>query len=282
MASRVLLTLLQLILPLIVATPAKAIVHEPQQMPMHRLPLDGALSQNSVTSIIQDRSGLMWFATQDSVNVYDGYTFRVLSADPRNANALSGVLISKLFEDRDGQIWIAGFLGWLDRLDPRTGKIHHFPRELYGPGDGPGSFVNTGERSAVDRHQPRFASLQSSHRQAGPACRCGQRPTATGNPRRRPGRQGQIVVGHHHRPVSFRCGNPRSGIVPHRSERCALIARQSDHPIASGFGRHSLGWHVHRPGKVGRRWARLHSICPRSVRSTFDRRKLDRGHFARS
>jgi diguanylate cyclase (GGDEF)-like protein len=150
MASRVLLTLLQLILPLIVATPAKAIVHEPQQMPMHRLPLDGALSQNSVTSIIQDRSGLMWFATQDSVNVYDGYTFRVLSADPRNANALSGVLISKLFEDRDGQIWIAGFLGWLDRLDPRTGKIHHFPRELYGPGDGPGSFVNTGLYQATN------------------------------------------------------------------------------------------------------------------------------------
>jgi diguanylate cyclase (GGDEF)-like protein len=144
MPSRVLRALLRLLLPLMFAAVVMAAPQEPLSLPMHRLPLAGALSQNSVPSMLQDRSGLMWFATQDSVNVYDGYAFRVLSSDPRDPNALSGVLVSKLFEDRDGQIWIAGFLGWLDRLDPHTGKIRHFPRELYGKADGPGSFVNTG------------------------------------------------------------------------------------------------------------------------------------------
>ncbi len=144
MLSRVLRTMLLSLLPLAFAAAAMAAVQDRLPLPIHRLPLDGALSQNSVTSMIQDRSGLMWFATQNSVNVYDGYAFRVLSADPRDPNALSGVLVSKLFEDRDGQIWIAGFLGWLDRLDPRTGRIRHFPRTLYGVADGPGSFVNTG------------------------------------------------------------------------------------------------------------------------------------------
>jgi diguanylate cyclase (GGDEF)-like protein len=144
MPPRVLRELLRLLLPLMFAAVAVAAPQEPLSLPVHRLPLAGALSQNSVPSMLQDRSGLMWFATQDSVNVYDGYSFRVLSADPRDPNALSGVLVSRLFEDRDGQIWISGSLGWLDRLDPHTGTIRHFPRKLYGPPDGPGSFLNTG------------------------------------------------------------------------------------------------------------------------------------------
>jgi len=140
----VLRTIMRCALPMLLAVASMAASADTMQLPVHRLPLAGALSQNSVPNMLQDRSGLMWFATQDSVNVYDGYAFRVLSSDPRDPNALSGVLVSKVFEDHDGQIWIAGFLGWLDRLDPHTGKIRHFPRTLYGKTDGPGSFVNTG------------------------------------------------------------------------------------------------------------------------------------------
>ena len=140
----VLRTIWRYTLPLMFAAVAMAAPQEPLTLPVHRLPLAGALSQNSVPSMLQDRSGLMWFATQDSVNIYDGYSFRVLSADPRNPNALTGAIVSKLFEDRDGQIWISGALGWLDRLDPRNGKIRHFPRKLYGSPDGPGGFLNTG------------------------------------------------------------------------------------------------------------------------------------------
>ena len=144
MPWRVLRTLLQWMLTLLLAATAIAAPSDEASLPVQRLPLAGALSQNSVPGMLQDRSGLMWFATWDSVNVYDGYSFRVLSADPRDPNALSGGQVSRLFEDRDGQIWIAGFMGWLDRLDPRSGRIRHFPRALYGPADGPGGLVNTG------------------------------------------------------------------------------------------------------------------------------------------
>jgi ligand-binding sensor domain-containing protein len=145
MPLRVLSTLLRWMLPLLLlAAAAIAAPGDELSLPVHRLPLAGALSQNSIPNMIQDRSGLMWFATWDSVNVYDGYSFRVLSADPRDPNALSGVQVSRLFEDRDGQIWIAGVMGWLDRLDPRTGKIRHFPRDLFGGADGLVGFVNVG------------------------------------------------------------------------------------------------------------------------------------------
>src|SRR5688500_1130993 len=85
------------------------------RLPVERLPVDGALTQNTVSDIVQDRSGLIWFATLGGVNVYDGYAFRSLDADPRDPGALAGVAVSDLFEDRDGAIWIGGFMGWLDR-----------------------------------------------------------------------------------------------------------------------------------------------------------------------
>src|SRR5689334_4341265 len=93
---------------------------EPPRVAFHRLPLDEMLTQNSITCMLQDRSGLMWFGTLAGVNVYDGYRFRHLSNDPRDPNALGGVDVSRLMEDRDGGLWIAGSfgsIGWLDRLD---------------------------------------------------------------------------------------------------------------------------------------------------------------------
>src|SRR5687768_15931824 len=75
-------------------------------LPVERLPVNGALSQNSITSMLQDRTGLMWFATLGGVNVYDGYTYRTFASDPRDPDSLSGVLVSRLFEDRAGGIWV--------------------------------------------------------------------------------------------------------------------------------------------------------------------------------
>ena len=121
-----------------------------ESLPVQRLPVNGALTQNSITSMLQDRSGLMWFGTLGGVNVYDGYQFRAITSDPRDSNSLSGVMVSRLFEDHDGNIWVAGFLGWLDRLDPRTGKVRHFPRQIYGRPDRPAVFAPTGFYQASD------------------------------------------------------------------------------------------------------------------------------------
>ncbi|MDX1625648.1 MAG: EAL domain-containing protein [Wenzhouxiangellaceae bacterium] len=119
-----------------------------QEPPFHRLPLDGALVQNTVVDILQDRRGLMWFGTLGGLDVYDGYTFRTLSSDPRSRNALSGVHVSRLFEDARGDIWVAGFRGWLNRVDPGTEIVHRYPATLYGddesgPASGPTAFHET-------------------------------------------------------------------------------------------------------------------------------------------
>lgn len=113
----------------------------------HRLPLSGALTQNTVTDMLQDRCGLMWFATLGGLDVYDGYEFRTVSSDPRQPDALSGVHVSRIHEDSHGNIWVAGFSGWLNHIAPDSGRIHSHAPELYGGPErtapGPTAFYET-------------------------------------------------------------------------------------------------------------------------------------------
>ena len=84
------------------------------------------LSQSTVTAILQDRQGFMWFGTEGGLNKYDGYQFSIFKHDPDNPQSLSANGISSLFEDRDGTLWIGTSTG-LDRMDRSTGNFVHYP-----------------------------------------------------------------------------------------------------------------------------------------------------------
>lgn len=75
------------------------------------------LSQSSVTGIIQDRQGFMWFATRDGLNKYDGYKFTVYKNEESNATSISNNNIRKVIEDSDGNLWIATWGGGLNFFD---------------------------------------------------------------------------------------------------------------------------------------------------------------------
>lgn len=62
------------------------------------------LPQNSVNSIIQTRDGFLWLATFGGLVRYDGVTFKVFN--PGNTKGLKSSRFLKLFEDREGQLWI--------------------------------------------------------------------------------------------------------------------------------------------------------------------------------
>jgi ligand-binding sensor domain-containing protein/signal transduction histidine kinase len=83
------------------------------------------LSQNRVTQIAQDDQGFMWLATQQGVDRYDGYQFRMFKNDPRQANSLCGVFMLALFKDRAGNLWMGCEHG-LDRFDPSTETFLHY------------------------------------------------------------------------------------------------------------------------------------------------------------
>jgi signal transduction histidine kinase/ligand-binding sensor domain-containing protein len=90
----------------------------------HLSPADG-LSHTRVSQIVQDDQGFLWFGAVYALNRYDGYKFKVFEHDPRQPNSIGGNLLSALFKDRSGMIWVASNR-FVDRLDPTTEKFTHY------------------------------------------------------------------------------------------------------------------------------------------------------------
>jgi signal transduction histidine kinase/DNA-binding response OmpR family regulator/ligand-binding sensor domain-containing protein len=92
--------------------------------------IDDGLSQNMVTSIIEDHNGYLWFGTKDGLNRYDGYTFKIYKTKPFDANSISDNYITSLYEDTYNNLWIGTIKGGVHVYDEekdsfrkiRTGK----------------------------------------------------------------------------------------------------------------------------------------------------------------
>src|ERR1700758_1448500 len=82
----------------------------------NRLSTAQGLSQTKVLQIVEDNQGFTWFGTQYGLNRYDGYNFRTFVNDPNEPNSLSGRVVSSLFKDRAGALWI-GCSEFLNRFD---------------------------------------------------------------------------------------------------------------------------------------------------------------------
>ena len=64
------------------------------------------LSSNLIQNIFQDSKGFMWIGTDDGLNRYDGYSFKVYRYSPENDKGIQGNDISFIDEDKDGNIWL--------------------------------------------------------------------------------------------------------------------------------------------------------------------------------
>lgn len=98
----------------------------PEDIKFGKISVNQGLSQSSVSSILQDNAGLLWFGTDDGLNKYDGYEFTVYKHDPENANTVSSNVIQTIYEDSKGQLWI-GTINGLDQYDRAKDIWHHFP-----------------------------------------------------------------------------------------------------------------------------------------------------------
>lgn len=90
---------------------------------------DDGLSQSFVYAMAQDRSGFMWLGTQEGLNRFDGYEFRVFAEDPAQPGALVDDGVRTLLLDSAGKLWIGTDAGGLSVLDPATGAITTYLRD---------------------------------------------------------------------------------------------------------------------------------------------------------
>jgi signal transduction histidine kinase/ligand-binding sensor domain-containing protein/DNA-binding response OmpR family regulator len=64
------------------------------------------LSASTINAILKDRSGYMWFATNDGLNRFDGTSFTSYRPDPDDTASIGGSSILALYEDHAGNLWI--------------------------------------------------------------------------------------------------------------------------------------------------------------------------------
>lgn len=95
--------------------------------------IEQGLSQSSVRAIFQDSRGFMWFGTEDGLNRYDGYTFKIYKPDPDVSNSVSDRWITSILEDKEGYLWIATRQGGLNRYDPRTEEFKRYLHDESNP-----------------------------------------------------------------------------------------------------------------------------------------------------
>src|SRR5919198_4047112 len=97
-----------------------------------QLTIEDGLSQNAGLAIFQDSKGYLWIGTQDGLNRYDGFNFKIYKHDPENPKSISHNSILAITEDKAGYLWIGTWGGGLDRFDPVTQTFvsyHHDPNK---------------------------------------------------------------------------------------------------------------------------------------------------------
>lgn len=100
-----------------------------QYIKFQKLTVDQGLSQNTVTSIVEDSFGFLWFGTRDGLNRYDGYTVKVYKYDPADPTSISNNAIRDLFVDREGILWVAteDGLNQFDNKKDQFTRYHNDP-----------------------------------------------------------------------------------------------------------------------------------------------------------
>ena len=79
-----------------------------QNITLHfdHITMEDGLSQSTVEGIVQDKYGFMWFGTQDGLNRYDGYDFKIFRHDYSKPSSISYSFITSLILDRNKNIWV--------------------------------------------------------------------------------------------------------------------------------------------------------------------------------
>ena len=97
-----------------------------QRYTFNQITVEDGLSQSTITNIIQDKEGYMWFGTGNGLNKYNGYTFVIYSAIMDDPSSISSNGITSLFEDSGGVLWIGTADGILNRFNRNLETFDRF------------------------------------------------------------------------------------------------------------------------------------------------------------
>jgi PAS domain S-box-containing protein len=117
---------------------------DPRSAPLrfHRLTIEDGLSQSSVYSIVQDNQGFLWIGTEDGLNKFDGYSFKIYKNDPKSPSSLSYNFVKAALQGRSGALWFGTYGGGVNAFDPKLERFSHYENNPTDPASLGDNFVN--------------------------------------------------------------------------------------------------------------------------------------------
>lgn len=94
---------------------------------------DKGLSQNTIHCVLQDSHGFLWFATEDGLDKYDGYNFKVYKNDPHDPYSIPDNFIWTLYEDSEGTLWVGTNSGGLCKFNRQNERFTRYRHEQNNP-----------------------------------------------------------------------------------------------------------------------------------------------------
>ena len=71
-----------------------------------KLSVEHGLSSVTVTSILRDSRGYLWAGTEDGLNRYNGYDFKIYRNSPADSTSILGNRVISLQEDSKERLWV--------------------------------------------------------------------------------------------------------------------------------------------------------------------------------
>ncbi|MBN1398574.1 MAG: hypothetical protein JXA06_11130 [Bacteroidetes bacterium] len=78
---------------------------QPKHLQFRQITTDHGLSNSWVHTVMQDKYGFIWIGTDDGLNRYDGYDFRIYKYNMNDAYSISNSNVIAILEDRQGNLW---------------------------------------------------------------------------------------------------------------------------------------------------------------------------------
>ncbi len=106
-----------------------------------RLTTRDGLSQNRIFDIVQDKYGFIWIGTEDGLNRYDGYNFKVFKNIPGDTTSLANNFAETLHISKKGELWLGGQQGGLSRFNFEDETFYNYPYDHFAQNSISGNFV---------------------------------------------------------------------------------------------------------------------------------------------
>lgn len=87
--------------------------------------INQGLSQGTVEAMEQDSKGRIWIGTNDGLNVYNGYEFKVYGQKKDPQKGIANSYIIDIKEDKKGNLWVAT-IGGVSKINTETDTIKNY------------------------------------------------------------------------------------------------------------------------------------------------------------